>query len=447
MARETGQKELPDSSTGASVNRRRMLKFGTFVAALTGASAVSAIGVTRAEGATVQTSPSTYVPVTEKGVASGVATLDSESRIPMAQIPDLSGIYEQGHSTDLRKWYGALASVYSAPANILVIGDSNSEGSGAGSYDLRWQKVLQDILRKRFQPPSVDGAEHPYVTASPRVIPALTGHPATATGGGQASYGLGLRARDFARDGIQSMTYTFKGDRFKILHTKGPSAGRMQIVIDGAPGIVVDTWKAAPLTFGNVWDSGALTYQTHTVVLTRSAGTNEPLFIEGFLAFNGDLSAGIRVIDAARHGATVSTFTGSTTWQSAVAAAGPYGLCIMPWGANDSTIPTSAEAFRAGLVALIASLRSSAGFSGSILLVEMPKRGKASETTWTGYRAAIEAVAAGDPDIAALDLRRRMPDAGTAEAMAQDLYSDEVHYKAKGHGWIAQQIASAITPR
>lgn len=447
MAREIGQNELPDSSTGARVNRRRILKFGTLVTALTGASAVSAIGATHAEGAPLQTSPSTFVPVAEKGVASGVATLDTDSRIPLAQIPDLSGIYEQGHCSDLRKWYGALANVYSAPANILVIGDSNSEGTGAGSYDLRWQKVLQDILRKGFQPPSVAGADHPYVTASPRVIPALTGHPATATGGGQASYGLGLRARDFARDGIQSMTYTFKGDRFRILHTKGPSAGRMKVVIDGVPGVIVDTWKAAPLTFGNVWDSGTLTYQTHTVVITRSGGTNEPLFVEGFLAFNGDVSAGIRVIDGARHGATISTFTGSTTWQSAVAVAGPYGLCIMPWGANDSTIPTGAEAFRTGLVTLIASLRSSAGFNGSILLVEMPKRGRASETTWSAYRAAIEAVAAGDPDIVALDLRRRMPDAGTAEAIAQDLYSDEVHYKAKGQGWIAQQIASAITPR
>lgn len=40
-----------------------------------------------------KTPPTSYVPTAEKGVASGVATLDIQSKIPPVQIPDLSNVY------------------------------------------------------------------------------------------------------------------------------------------------------------------------------------------------------------------------------------------------------------------------------------------------------------------------------------------------------------------
>lgn len=364
-----------------------------------------------------------------------------------ATIAAAVGLVE-GHETGLRKWYAALADRYSAPTRILVMGDSNSEGTGATSTVRRWQNVLQAQMRGRFQPAGIPGAAISYSTAEPYTSPVPADYPVTKTGGQRFIAGLGARAWEFGGDGVQSMTYTFYGDQFQILYDTGSAvAGIMHIVVDGDAGTNVNTWKSGDATYGNVWTSPVLSRGAHTVVVTRSGGTTQRLFIEGFMAYDGDLSRGLRVIDGARHGAKVATFGGSTQWRSAVANTGPYGLCIMPWGANDSTGGTTPVQFRADLEDLIADLRGPAGFSGSILLVGMPKRGNATEEIWGQYRAQLEAIAAGDPDIAWFDLRGRMPDRGTAEAVALDLYADEVHYNDKGQGWIADQIATAIMPR
>ena len=371
----------------------------------------------------------------------------AEAKITEQTVQDIVGAF--GHNPKLRKWYGALANRYASPAKVLVIGDSNSEGTGATTYARRWQSLLQAQMRGRFQPPGVVGATIPYVTASPRCNPLPTGLGVTTSGSpGQASFGLGLRALTVAAG--QSVTFTFTGDRCKLLASKGSSVGRYNIALDGGAGVVVDGWQSGSVTSGVVlWDSGALTRGSHTVVVTRDAGTTASpgnVYPEGLLTFDGDHDAGVRVLDAARHAATLATFTASTAWQGAVTTVGGFGLCIMPWGANDSTSGTTAAAFASGLSTLIGQVRS-AGFSGSFLLVEMPKRGNAAEQVWTDYRAQLEAIAAADADIAVFDLRRRMPDYGTTEATQQGLYYDEVHYRDKGQGWIADQIATAIIPR
>ncbi|MGX9900061.1 right-handed parallel beta-helix repeat-containing protein [Arthrobacter sp. SA17] len=94
MADEAGKEALQD--TGTSIKRRGLLRFGTLITAFTGASAISALGTKTAEAAPGDKNPSnTYVPIAEKGVASGVATLDIESKIPSTQIPDLSATYAE----------------------------------------------------------------------------------------------------------------------------------------------------------------------------------------------------------------------------------------------------------------------------------------------------------------------------------------------------------------
>lgn len=82
------------SQSDSGVKRRGLLKFGSLITAITGASAISAIGATSAEaGPGDKTSSTTYVPMSEKGAPLGVATLDLESKIPPALLPDLSATY------------------------------------------------------------------------------------------------------------------------------------------------------------------------------------------------------------------------------------------------------------------------------------------------------------------------------------------------------------------
>lgn len=82
----------PEVTTG--VRRRQLLNVGTLLTAFTGVSAMSALGVNGAAAAPGdKNQPGAYVPLTEKGAASGVATLDPESKIPLAQLPELSSTY------------------------------------------------------------------------------------------------------------------------------------------------------------------------------------------------------------------------------------------------------------------------------------------------------------------------------------------------------------------
>lgn len=91
MANESGKKDRPASQSDSGVKRRGLLRFGTLITAVTGASAMSAIG---ANSARADTTPLiAYVPVKEKGAPSGVATLDKASKIVPAQLPDLSATY------------------------------------------------------------------------------------------------------------------------------------------------------------------------------------------------------------------------------------------------------------------------------------------------------------------------------------------------------------------
>ena len=353
-----------------------------------------------------------------------------------------------GHNTALRKWYAALAGRYGSIASVVVFGDSISEGYGATSVLRRWQQVLQSELRPRFQPAGVAGAAVPYISASPRVSPIPADYPRTATAGvTQSDNGLGLRSAVIPAG--ENVTFTFTGTRAKLYGTKNSTVGKYGIRLDGAAEVVVDGNAASAASGVMLWDSGALTAGAHTVLVQRSSTTTASpgnLLLEGLVTYNGDTSAGLRVLDASRSGATLATFNSSTLWYDALGAVEGDGLLVMAWGANDATGGTTVAAFKTGLETLIANART-AGWVGSILLLKMPKRGTATEQTWVGYLAQMDAIAAADPDVATLDLRSRIPDQGTAEAVALGLYVDEAHYTDKGQGLIAGHIATAILPR
>lgn len=105
----TGQPE------SAGVQRRGLLRFGTLITAITGASAISVLGADGSQAAPGDKNPpSNYIPVAEKGVASGVATLDGESKIPSPQLPDLSAIYAE--RVDDRGFATLQAAVDATPA-------------------------------------------------------------------------------------------------------------------------------------------------------------------------------------------------------------------------------------------------------------------------------------------------------------------------------------------
>lgn len=100
MARDIRKNEQCSSEPDAGVKRRGLLRFGTMITAFTGASAISALS---ADSAQAGPGDRTYVPIAEKGAPSGVATLDVQSKIPSAQLPDLSATFARHGVYDARR--------------------------------------------------------------------------------------------------------------------------------------------------------------------------------------------------------------------------------------------------------------------------------------------------------------------------------------------------------
>lgn len=104
------------------LQRRNLLRSGALVTALTGGAAISALGTSPAKAALDDTKPTrTYVPTSEKGAASGVATLGADCRIPVAQLPDLSSTY----GLTICGIYNAKSSPYCA------VGDGTTDDTAA----------------------------------------------------------------------------------------------------------------------------------------------------------------------------------------------------------------------------------------------------------------------------------------------------------------------------
>lgn len=129
MARETGNRDQATSQSDNGVKRRGLLKFGSLITAITGASAISAIGAGSAEaGPGDKTPTTTYVPVSEKGAPLGVATLDIESKIPRTLLPDLSTTFGPD-SIPMKNTFGSFLSV-KAP-QFGAVGDGVADDTWA----------------------------------------------------------------------------------------------------------------------------------------------------------------------------------------------------------------------------------------------------------------------------------------------------------------------------
>lgn len=358
------------------------------------------------------------------------------------------------HIPQLRKWYANLAGRSVTPAQILVIGDSISEGHGSSTLIRRWQNVLMRNLRARVPTLGLDlgsvtdGAEWPYISAH-YATSWPTGIPCTLAGNWTAAdqFGLGKRAVQL-NDGTASAVFTFTGTSCRLLYTRGSGAGVCRIVVDGGTATTVDSYQATGTAVGT-WTSAALSRGAHTVTVTRDPTTasGRSVFVEGLLTFDGDETTGIRVVDGAHSGAWAQNFTTDTGWATSAAAVGPFGLLIYALGTNDFGGGRTRAQFKADTQTMIATLRGN-GFAGSVLLLGLWKGYGRDETAWADYLAVLSEVAAADPDSWFLSLRDYMPDPSTSGTSGSlGLFVDGLHPGDAGFGYMGDVLAGALIPR
>jgi lysophospholipase L1-like esterase len=277
--------------------------------------------------------------------------------------------------------------------------------------------------------------------------------PYTLGGVSGTDYGkafqYGLARRDLQMmTAAGTYTFTFTGTSFDAILTRASASGKLNVVIDGGAATVFDTYSAATVN-GYRWSSGALTAGSHTVVLSRDAtsASGRYVYLEDVVTYNGDETKGFHVWNGGHYGYKTTDFI-TTAQAGSLETAAPDCL-IYTFGFNDM-VTYSAATFQTDLQTLITQDVASAAVVGknpSVVILAL--YGKYGVANWADYVAAMYAVAVATPLACVLDMSLRWPQVTSsgADAATYNLYADQLHPSARGHGLLASVIADFLAPQ
>jgi hypothetical protein len=269
----------------------------------------------------------------------------------------------------LTPWFAALANRDNAPAKILCIGDSITEGQGATTEDRRWVSRLRDGLRRR----------HPVTGAlgsggGRGFLPgyhATTSFPQTwtLTGGASqnSSFGIGRKGIKFSSAG--TATATLIGTSLDV-HAVIGSAGSVTVTVDGGTPTTITTTGGT--LGGETTTRIALgTSGSHSVVLTWVSGTP---YVGGFTLYDGDENAGIRMAEAGYFGQKTDYWNQGYWDLGPLHAYAPH-LVVIALSMNDYGASSDVAAITPQLQTFFARLLSSSHREERSLAALSPKGG------------------------------------------------------------------------
>ena len=307
---------------------------------------------------------------------------------------------------ELQPWFNALRNRATAPAKVLVIGDSISEGAVAGGYTLRWQTLLQSQLRSRL--PDNAGSGIGYVPAL--TVPVSPGPPVTLGGSPGASYsteGLGVKRYRVNNTGPAFVQWDAQNcDAVRVHWAKTNFlAGSGTISIDGVDQVTLNSSDANTID-GQVWDSGPLTPGSHVVKVRGASGFGFPITACEF--FNADQNSGLRVYDGAHYGSQTATFltASADTGHWLVVARIQPQVCVVNLGTNE--VSESVDTYRANIAAVAAKIQT-ASPGCVVVLVKGYRAGATSQIVWDSFHAALDSVAATTDGVTTFDLAAQWP--------------------------------------
>jgi lysophospholipase L1-like esterase len=357
----------------------------------------------------------------------------------------------------LQGWYAALANRHYARCNVVVLGDSITEGQGATVQERRWVARLRDRLRARLPTAGITaGGGRGYLACantgeSSYTWPAtVAGSPATVQQGPKS---LGYQ---LASTG-QAITYSsLTGDSVDVWWVQVAAGGTFSYAVDGGGAVSVSTAGSSTV-------DGKLTHVPlgaggqHTLTLAWVSGNAD---VTGITEFWGDYSIGIHVHDAGHFGWQTSNWTGVpsgvTGPNAAIAALNPAAV-IIALGVNDQFSNVASATYQASITTIISNVRAqlTAPYPPFILLMYPPRSGQGTYTyAWSQYVQAAWAVAAADTSgvgsasaVTVLDMTLGPRMLG-ADVDVWGLWhvSDLVHPSDKGHALLADVVAEFLTP-
>ena len=345
----------------------------------------------------------------------------------------------------LRAWFASLAGRNSSPVDILFgPGDSITEGSGATTKADRWQDLVRDALRSRYQPSGVAGGAG--------YIPAFTyyNNPVTYSGSYTQPSTNGLGFLGITMSPAATATLSFTGTALDVFVTKVSGGGTLTVSVDGASsgtGFASISTANASQVNGAVTRVGGLSAGAHTVVVTASSGTST---LEGLMVYNGDETKGIRIWNNAHSGHSAGSFTSTGPWTGALAAIQPALMVIM-LGVNDwrtaSTSITAVSNYIANVRSIISAARAACTVPPSVLLIApyLPATGTNNGIiSYQPFQNCLYELAESLSDTTLLNLFARTGGNSFQGTQLGLLQGDNVHPSDKGHQFIADAVAGKL---
>jgi lysophospholipase L1-like esterase len=418
----------------------------------TGAHAASAVSIADAGG--YFTGSDVEAALQEVGAASG-ASLATVSAAPAGfRVPGPYGV----DKSSLRLWFAQVARrANGLDPVVMVQGDSIGEGNHADTPMKAWPHLLMQGLRARL-----GGTQR----SQPFYIPAKYGvafsgtHPEwtfSRTLSVSSDWGHGYRALNLSQNGDYGEV-TVVGSSVDIQTGTLSGGGTLTVAVDGVDVTTINCNGATAdgvltrVTFDN--------FGPHTVRLTNTTGSNASCVLGGLFLYQGDETAGARVLDASKGGAdTGDIIDGTKTAKrtSLLSGTKPH-LVIIEMLVNDHHNGTPSATSRTNLDTYLSNVRSALPAGGGtyygpsflfLLPYETPDNEGVTVESWENYRAVAYDLARDNDDVAILDLGWHMgptSDDGLSVTDDHAIYFDTSHPNNTGNQLIADLVLEQILP-
>jgi lysophospholipase L1-like esterase len=342
----------------------------------------------------------------------------------------------------LPRWRAALAARHVAPADVVCVGDSITEGTGASARETRWLDVLQVGLRSAFPTQLAPGGAG--------YVPAYTmsdyppGWAYYGNIGANGTFGLGRRSVVLkSPDG--AIARSVYGTSVVLAWTSGPNLGTFRVLVDGTVvGSNVATANSAGATGGNRLTVSLGTRGLHTVRVEWVSGGD--VYFNGMFVRDGDETRGIRVIDSGQHGSSSADWSRLTSPGTAyilgqeLAVIAP-ALVVLGLGPNDMIQGLTPASHLANMRDIIAMIRTNA--PGADILLHAAYQLAADYTyPWSSYVANLYTLRDETPNTALLDFSRQLPRAN-ANPFGM-IAADGVHLNDAGDQFYAARFRGQL---
>lgn len=368
-----------------------------------------------------------------KGAAGGVATLDSNAKLPASQlsslIPDVSNLTDM----NLRRYRAALANAVAGNGlcRIAWIGDSITSGVGAGSFAAAWPNVTGRMM-------SSVGIAHGFGASPPQNGFNTLADSRYAFTSAQAGAGGTVFWSSIPQGQSVTFTSTEPGTVIEYLWNNGGgfSTSKINVQIDGGSITTVSGNNSGNATVTRLT---GLANTTHTIKLTALAGA----MTFGYIAV---LPASGVVMDNWGYGGSESADwvqqTGYDLRSFPVWEVVP-NLAIVALGTNDVAQSVSASTYQSNITTIVQGFQA---INVDVLLVSNipinPTNIGSYPSDWTAYRTALRSVSS-TLGVPLLDLGARWNyDGAAAQALGLISSGDGIHPTSAG----AADMASAVLP-